>query len=62
MKVAEYKDEGKTWPVVLCQWCRAAATKRRNLTSRPSEAAKHGAFEKFDQRFKDGEPKPFLFT
>lgn len=41
---------------------KTAFLKEAGLTSRPSRAAKHDAFDKFDQQFKDGEPKPFLFT
>ena len=29
-KVGRYKFDGKTYHIKMCQWCRAAATRRRN--------------------------------
>jgi len=29
-KVGSYKFDGKTYYIKLCQWCRAAATRRKN--------------------------------
>ena len=29
-KTGEYKYKGVTSPILVCQWCRAAATRRRN--------------------------------
>jgi len=55
IKVGRYKFDGKIYYISLCQWCRAAATRRRNVRLNEQSEKASGIIDSRENRIEVSE-------